>query len=118
MTNPFRAQFDKLARNTFARHGMAEKPTEAEPARVTYTPAGSSTPIPCTLLIDRGVISVGIDQSQVTSPQIVITAYRDQIGAANPTKGARFVIGAETFTFDAIASADESAVQCVVKVGA
>lgn len=110
MTNPWLAEFDAIARDAFADAGIAER------VAATYTPAGSSTPIACTLLIDRGVIPVGIDPSQVTSPQIVITAYRDQIGAVL-ARGAKFVLGAETFTVDSIARADESAVQCVVKVG-
>lgn len=110
MTNPWLAEFDAIARDAFADVELADR------VAATYTPAGSSTPIPCTLLIDRGVIPVGLE-SVVTSPQIVITAYRDQIGADDPQHGAQFAIGAETFFVDAISRSDESAVACIVVPG-
>lgn len=81
----------------------------------TYTPQSGGPSIACRVLIDRGVTLVGAE-GQAINDAIVITAFADEIGAA-PTSGARFRIGAETFTVDALSNKDESRYVCVVKSG-
>ena len=77
-----------------------------------YTPAGGGA-IACTVLVDRGLSLQNAETGAVTNDQTTITAYLADIGD-RPERGARFVIGAETFVVDSVQSADESRVVCIV----
>lgn len=107
MTNPFNAAFDALAVGAFQGVGLAHD------AQYTRSTGGPS--IPCKVYIDRSVVLQGT-QGQVISDGVTITAFAVDVGAS-PSPGARFVIGAETFTVDSLNNKDESRFVCVVKPG-
>lgn len=83
--------------------------------QATYTPSSGGAAISCGIFIDRGVTLTG-SLGQAINDAIVITAFAAEIGAP-PQHGARFQVGTETFTVDALSNKDESRYVCVVKPG-
>lgn len=104
VTNGFNAEFDAI----FAPAAKAARLGDT----ATFTQAGGS-PVACTVLVDRGLTVQNAETGGITNDQTTITAYLADIGD-RPERGARFVIGAETFVVDSVQSADESRVVCIV----
>lgn len=106
MTNAFLARFDALARQSFARAGVADAAT------FKLTPA--SDPVACTVYVDRGMQDVG-DQAVTKNALVTIKAFRDQIQEPRIRQSV-FTVGSETFTVDALAdNSDESMIVCIVR---
>jgi len=80
-----------------------------------YTQSTGGPAIPCKVYIDRSVLLQGTD-GRVITDAVTITAFAADVGAA-PKGGARFKVGAETFTVDSLNNKDESRYVCVVKPG-
>lgn len=81
----------------------------------TYTPPGGS-PVACSMLVDRGLSLIAVDQSSINANQTTITLFLEEIGQ-RPAKGGVIQIGSEIFTIDRLDTIDESRAVCVVKVG-
>jgi hypothetical protein len=116
MTNRWFADFDARAHKAFKRVGIAEGSDDADTSDSFYLASGGGPKIPCRIIVNRGVQLIG-SQGQVENFATVITCFAADIGAA-PLHGARFYVGAEVFTVDALdPSTDESSFVCVVKPG-
>jgi hypothetical protein len=96
---------DARAQRAFLRSGLADA--------ALFRRAKSALDISCTVLIDENTQFQG-DLSQVSEPQITVTAYVGDIGLPEPARGDRFAVGDRVFTVDSISNQDESRFVCTV----
>jgi hypothetical protein len=90
MSNAFLADFDAIAHSAFADAGIADTGT--------YTGiAPGATPIPVRVMVDDDVAQVG-ELSRLPGTWARITLLRADVAA--PARGARVVVGAQTFELE------------------
>lgn len=90
MTNPWLADFDAVAHSAFADAGLADTGI--------YTGiAPEAAPVPVRVMVDDDVAQVG-ELSRLPGTWARITLLRSDV--AVPARGARVVVGAQTFELE------------------
>lgn len=108
VANAFNAAFDAMAGPAFLVAGLA--------TAATFRRRGTTTDIPCTILVDDGIQLIG-DQSQVINDQTTVTAFAADIGSPDPAHGDKFTLDDRVLIVDSISNKDESRFVCIVKNG-
>lgn len=106
MTNRSLAEIDALCAEAFRDAGMADA--------ATYVRQTGDTPIPCTVLVDRGLQDVG-DVARKKNPLVAVTAFLAEIQMPI-VNVSEFTVESETVVVADIAdNSDESRVVCTVR---